>query len=56
LPADAFAGAAFADDLGREPVAFAPTDFLAGGLANFLALVFGPGDALRVIFGMIGIY
>jgi hypothetical protein len=56
LAADAFAGDAFAGDFGREPAACALPDFLTGGLANFSALVFGPGDALRVIFDMIGIY
>jgi hypothetical protein len=30
--------------------------FLADRLAIFLALGFGPDDARRVIFGMIGIY
>jgi hypothetical protein len=32
------------------------TDFLAGILADFFAVVFGPEDGLRVIFDMIGIY
>jgi hypothetical protein len=36
--------------------AIPPADFLTARLANFLALVFGPDDALRVIFGMIRIY
>jgi hypothetical protein len=32
------------------------TNFLAGFLADFFAVVFGPEDGLRVIFDMIGIY
>jgi hypothetical protein len=32
------------------------TNFLAGFLTDFFAVVFGPEDGLRVIFDMIGIY
>jgi hypothetical protein len=59
---------ALADFFGRGSAAASPEDFLAGFftgflagfpvdvLADFLAVVFGPEDGLRVIFDMIGIY